>query len=99
MENLSILIILCRRFFHEFSEKCEIAYSPSYFYVVLVLYSSYLVLFGSQRIDEIMKRTRRSDVSPEVKVGIQNNIVIVHVLSGRIHSEGSWISERSRQTK
>lgn len=75
--------------FHEFSENCETAYSPRYFYVFLVLYSSYLVVFGSQRIDEIMKRTRRSDVSPEVKVGIQNTIVTVHVLSGRIHSAES----------
>lgn len=34
-----------------------------------------------QRIDEIMKRTRKSDVSPEVKVGIQRTILIVPVLS------------------
>uniref|UniRef100_A0A2K6DVG9 MAP7 domain containing 2 n=1 Tax=Macaca nemestrina TaxID=9545 RepID=A0A2K6DVG9_MACNE len=33
-----------------------------------------------KRIDEIMKRTRKSDVSPQVKVGIQMTILIVYVL-------------------
>lgn len=46
---------------------------PAYLYM-------YLLLFGSQRIDEIMKRTRKSDVSLEVKVGIQSTIFIIHVL-------------------
>ena len=90
-------LLMC--LFYEFAEKHEIAYRPSYFFVVLVMHSSYLILFGFQRIDEIMKRTRKSDVSPEVKVGIQNTVFIVHGLSGRVHSVALLILERNGQTK
>lgn len=85
--------------FYEFAEKRAITYRPSYFFVVLVMHSSYLILFGFQRIDEIMKRTRKSDVSPEVKVGIQNTVFIVCGLSGRIHSVALSILERNGRTK
>lgn len=52
----------------EFSRNVKLHIDPAFF-------------FFFQRIDEIMKRTRKSDVSPEVKVGIQRTILIVPILS------------------
>lgn len=53
--------------FTSFLKKCEIACRTYYFFFVFGL--KILLLFVCfQRIDEIMKRTRKSDVCPEVKV-------------------------------
>lgn len=72
MGNISLLLFVCWHFLQLFWEIWKCIWSQFLFYIILFLEASY---FSPQRIDEIMKRTRKSDASLEVKVGIQMAIM------------------------
>lgn len=88
--NLSLVLFTCWHLSFTCFQEIWIAYGANFkktLFLLNLIYS-YIFLFSytfhTQRIDEIMKRTRKSDASLEVKVGIQITIMS-WVKKSRIH--------------